>query len=766
MCAMEARPYQKECVELINKTETGRHLVSLATGLGKTVIMSLIDRPGRMLILSHRDELVHQPEKYFTECTFGIEKAEEHSHGEDVVSASVQSLSKDNRLNNYAPDEFHTIIVDEAHHAAAPTYKKVLDHFVGAKKVIGLTATPKRGDNVRLDDVFDDILYARDLRWGIENKYLSRVRCMEVEGGYSLKGVKKQTGDYSNSDVERRITEDVLCIAAKTYIDVCLKQNRHTLIYCVTVQKCMELMAILKKMLPEEKKESIQMVTGQTDQEERKQILSDFSEGKIDAIINCMVLTEGTDLPICDTILNLRPTCNASLYQQMVGRGTRLHDGKVYCLVLDIIPDDGSGARSLCTAPTLFGVDPEFLSQKSKKRLNENEDLLSLCDEIAGESMEITKMIDITLREVDAFVEERETLIKKVASAPSATFRDLANGYYALAKKNEDSAEDTYDFGDLHYEIQPSEEKRYLIHADWHNTITISKPDIMGQATIDFFVDGKHHIGEMRMDQAISLAQDYCYTVPRYMWYSWSRSMQKSWEKEQATDAQQKKLYASYTSEGISKGTNSVSKLDASRLIEMKEQVNEKRKFLKKYKPEEKNRAVTVKKKKDALAAWLEEDNKKRLEGKKDFDVFKDQVTSASRNIKEGLEREKKERERIQNQIKKDGILKFQLVVSTGIDPERQASDKQISYSESLFRKVKTNAIFMEGYSQSSFKTMKMREISMFITLMRHLTENMRPMQDRMILTEQSVRTAVSNVMDTKQETIICEFELVREKDR
>ena len=110
-------------------------------------------------------ELVRQPEKYFKDSglTYGIEKAEQHSNGEDIVSASIQSISRDNRLSTFDPNEFSMIICDEAHHAAAPTYRKVLDYF-HPKKLIGLTATPKRGDGARLSDVFDDICFVKDLK--------------------------------------------------------------------------------------------------------------------------------------------------------------------------------------------------------------------------------------------------------------------------------------------------------------------------------------------------------------------------------------------------------------------------------------------------------------------------------------------------------------------------------------------------------------------------------------------------------------------------
>lgn len=102
------RPYQEECVSLIDRAQSGKHLIAMATALGKTAIFSHIKRNGRVLILSHRDESVRQPEKFY-DCPFGIEKADETSHGEEVVSASVQTLSRDARLQKFAPDEFDSI---------------------------------------------------------------------------------------------------------------------------------------------------------------------------------------------------------------------------------------------------------------------------------------------------------------------------------------------------------------------------------------------------------------------------------------------------------------------------------------------------------------------------------------------------------------------------------------------------------------------------------------------------------------------------------
>ena len=115
MTQITLRPYQQDCIDAI--PERGSYLVHMATGLGKTVTFSRIPRKGRMLILSHREELVRQPLKYF-DCMTGVEMAASSApHSAEVVSASVQSIVR--RLGRYAPDDFDVIITDEAHHAAA-----------------------------------------------------------------------------------------------------------------------------------------------------------------------------------------------------------------------------------------------------------------------------------------------------------------------------------------------------------------------------------------------------------------------------------------------------------------------------------------------------------------------------------------------------------------------------------------------------------------------------------------------------------------------
>ena len=343
MKKIDLREYQQECVDIINNLESGAYLVVLATGLGKSAIFTHIQRKGRVLILSHREELVHQPAQYY-DCSFGVEQAKEVSHGEDVVSASVQSLVR--RLDKFDPYDFDTIIIDESHHSVAPTYMKILDYFK-PRLLLGFTATPNRRDKIGLSEVFDSIIYNHDIKWGIQNNYLSDIECRKVDVGYDLTGVHKRHGDFAPEELENAI--DVARVneaIGEVYNNYAVGK---TLIFAAGVEHANN----LAKIIP-----GAEVITGTTPN--RGEILDRFEHGDLDCIVNCMILTEGVDLPCVETVLIARPTHNLSLYCQMVGRGTRLYPGKKKLNLIDCV---GVSKLNICTAPMLFGIDPEVAAR-------------------------------------------------------------------------------------------------------------------------------------------------------------------------------------------------------------------------------------------------------------------------------------------------------------------------------------------------------------------------------------------------------------------
>lgn len=356
---MKIRDYQQECVDLIDSLPPGAYLAQMATGLGKTVTFANIRRRGRVLILSHREELVTQPRKYY-DCSFGIEQGQYHSNGEEVVSASVQSIVR--RLDNFQPTDFDIIICDEAHHAAANTYKKIFEYFK-PRLLLGFTATPNRADGARLNDVFSKIIFKRDLKWGIKNGYLSDIFCRRVDIGYDLTSVHTRMGDYAPGELDEAMkdTSDAVAEAYQKYA------KGATLIFAVSVNHANE----IAKRIP-----GAVAVTGKT--ENRAQIIRDFSERKIPCLVNCMVFTEGTDIPLVETVIIARPTKSDSLYAQMVGRGLRLHPDKDKLTLIDCVGI--TGTASLCTAPSLLGIDISQIPQKNRENIEGN--LFSLPEKI------------------------------------------------------------------------------------------------------------------------------------------------------------------------------------------------------------------------------------------------------------------------------------------------------------------------------------------------------------------------------------------------
>lgn len=358
---LKLRDYQQECHNLIETLEPGSYLIQMATGLGKTATFATLKRKGRVLVLAHREELVTQPVKYY-DCPVGIEMGNRKSNNEPVVIASVMSLT--HRLDKFKPDDFDMIITDEAHHAAANSYKKIYEYFK-PRLHLGFTATPNRGDNVRLDDVFQDIIFERDIKWAIQNHYLTDIYCMRVNIGYDISKVARRMGDFAPGELEEAMNQDVLNNAiAEAYKKYAKGQ---TLIFACSVEHAE---AIAEKI------PGAVAVTAKT--KNREELIRKFTNREIPVLVNCMIFTEGTDMPLVETVMIARPTSNSSLYTQMVGRGLRLYPGKDKLTLIDLVGT--TGRANLCTAPSLLGVDINTVPANKQ-------------DEIQGDLFELPEII-------------------------------------------------------------------------------------------------------------------------------------------------------------------------------------------------------------------------------------------------------------------------------------------------------------------------------------------------------------------------------------
>lgn len=337
---MELRPYQEEARQAVEKQweQVDKTLLVLPTGTGKTVVFSKIieDRVrqgSRALILAHRGELLDQAADKLASATglmCATEKAEQSCLGSwfRVVVGSVQTLMREKRLNKFGSDYFDTIVVDEAHHCISESYQKVLKHFPEAK-VLGVTATPDRGDMRNLGSYFESLAYEYTLPKAIKEGYLCPIKAQTIPLKLDLSSVSVQAGDFKAGDIGTALDPYLVQIAEEMG-KVC--HDRKTVVFLPLIKTSQKFC----KMLNEAGFAAAE-VNG--DSKDRAEILKDFENGRYNILCNSMLLTEGWDCPSVDCIVVLRPTKIRSLYCQMVGRGTRLspETGKTELLLLDFL---------------------------------------------------------------------------------------------------------------------------------------------------------------------------------------------------------------------------------------------------------------------------------------------------------------------------------------------------------------------------------------------------------------------------------------------
>lgn len=336
---MELRPYQEAARQAIHgEWDKGNNktLLVLPTGTGKTVVFSKVieDRVregDRCLVLAHRGELLDQAADKLAKVTglgTAVEKAEQTSLDSwfRVVVGSVQSMMREKRLEGFRPNHFDTIIVDEAHHAISDSYQRVLNYFDQAK-VLGVTATPDRGDMKNLGSFFESLAYEYTLPKAIREGYLSPIRALSIPLELDLRGVGQSAGDFKASDLGTAL-DPYLYQIADQMVEHC--KDRKTVVFLPLINTSKKFRDIL-----EQKGFSAAEVNGES--KDRDEILKDFDEGRYNVLCNSMLLTEGWDCPSVDCIVVLRPTRIRSLYAQMVGRGTRLYPDKDHLLLLDFL---------------------------------------------------------------------------------------------------------------------------------------------------------------------------------------------------------------------------------------------------------------------------------------------------------------------------------------------------------------------------------------------------------------------------------------------
>ena len=359
---MELRPYQLEARDriLAELGEVWSTLLVLATGLGKTVVLSAVALAyvalgHRVLVVAHRKELLEQLALTLRRfgLTVGIERAEQRVDPAalpDVVVASIQTM-QGRRLASFPPDAFALVVIDEAHHAVAKTYRTMLDYFSGAR-VLGVTATPDRADGVGLRHGFASEAYRMELGDGIKAGWLAplEVRTVMVEHA-DISRVRTVAGELVAAEVEQALVNEQALDEVATPLAE-LAGGRQTLAFVAGVKQAHELARVLR-----EYGVKAAAVDGSMSSKERATVLADYRDKRVQVVCNAMLLTEGYDCPETSCIALVRPTRARGLLVQMIGRGTRLAEGKASCLVLDFVPGRTGSIRLAAPADALAGVD-------------------------------------------------------------------------------------------------------------------------------------------------------------------------------------------------------------------------------------------------------------------------------------------------------------------------------------------------------------------------------------------------------------------------
>lgn len=440
---MNLRPYQLQAKEAIQgewSKGIKKTLLVLPTGTGKTIVFSkLIEdcvREGeRGLVLAHRGELLDQAADKLMQSTglgCAVEKAEESCLDSwfRVAVGSVQSLMREKRLNQFPANYFDFIVVDEAHHCLSDSYQRVLNHFTESK-VLGVTATPDRGDMRNLGTYFESLAYEYTLPRAIKDGYLVPIKAQTIPLKIDLSAVGQQAGDFKVSDIGTAL-DPFLHQIADEMSKYCM--NRKSVVFLPLIKTSQKFRDIL-----ESKGFRAAEVNGDSD--DRAEVLKDFDTGRYDVLCNSMLLTEGWDCPTVDCIVVLRPTKIRSLYSQMVGRGTRLSPGKDHLLLLDFLWN--TERHELCHPAHLI-CENEEVAEKMTQNIEE-----------AGAAVDIE---DAEAAATEDVVSQREEALAKLLQEMKHRKRKLVDPlHFEMSIQAEDLSSYVPAFG---YQMGPPSDKQ------------------------------------------------------------------------------------------------------------------------------------------------------------------------------------------------------------------------------------------------------------------------------------------------------------------
>jgi superfamily II DNA or RNA helicase len=412
----------------------GNGIVNHNTVVIATLPKLLSLRPSDVtLVVAHRDELIEQTvDKMRIEnpdAIIGVEKAERRAPDDaNIVVATVQTLSE-KRLEAFV-QRFHRrialFVIDEAHHAAAPSYRAIVDAILANRPdamVLGFTATPNRGDGVRLVDIFEKIVYSMDARKAIDSGYLVPVKSYAVATSTNLDEVAARGGDF----VIGQLAAAVNTVDRNARIVAAYKQHTpglKALVFTASVEHARD---VAEEFVANDVR--AEWASGETPRDERERIVREFRGGDIDVLVNCGLYLEGFDVPSVQVILNARPTKSTTLYTQITGRALRPVDDvanllsstdsalmrreiieksvKPAALIIDLV--DQAQRHQLVTLPSLYGLPPQIDAQgRMTAQVAEKFEELLRRDPKRAAKVRSAEEIETALLEIDGFAQPKE----------------------------------------------------------------------------------------------------------------------------------------------------------------------------------------------------------------------------------------------------------------------------------------------------------------------------------------------------------------------
>lgn len=479
---LNLRQYQEDCLDKIQKkfaSGINRQLISVATGGGKTIIFaSLIKRSNvKTLVIAHTDELIQQAydkiKFVYPDADIGICKAKLNEINHNIIIGSIQSICKDKRLELLKQQDIKLVVVDEAHHSAAKTYKKVLAQLGFLKDIdkskllIGFTATPRRGDSVRLDNIYQEITYELNILDMIRANHLSDFKCRRIETNVDISELKLKSSEFQLSELSKLVnvhTRNSLIVNA--YKKIVEKKNiKLAIAFCCDIKHAIDL---AKEFTDNDIAAGV--VHSKLSSAERVDVIEKFKKGELKVLTNCGILTEGFDAPAIDCILMCRPTRSATLFIQMLGRGLRPHPAKIYCYILDFT--DNNTKHKAVSINNLFGKDMKDDESLLESENRENsEKCLGDDPDIADKKLrKLVKELDRKRKEIAS----RENL-NLISQIKWLELLDKDGNIHYIANQDKETYIKLKNDGDDLYKFMVITDKKVVQSSDKFETMNIAQ---------------------------------------------------------------------------------------------------------------------------------------------------------------------------------------------------------------------------------------------------------------------------------------------------